>query len=380
VVRALSMRNYDVIIVGSGITGLSCALRLCELSPKIKMLVVERDAGGVSARGCGYVIGGTWDNFSRAVVAHGQTTATDLWRFGARGRDLCEAMLRRLQIPTLKGEIWRHLATEHEAEEARSAVKELQAVGFAASIQKKDCGRGLAQVQIVAEESPIWFDGAGFVQKLRQSVAEKSVPFRRAKVTQLGSEAAVLANGETLTAHVLVAASHTDIGQMVPNLSTVAVPFVDQFAVCSAAGSVVPAGTLLLLQHGHFFAGKLANDLWTIGGGRYLRTQEGVGTIASDYSEPALRATTAYLEKHLGLRVVADKSKVVLADCRPCDELPVIGPMHGDSSVLVATGYMQSGFAFGIAAGRAVAELIVSGKCPELPRIFWPERLRSLPE
>ena len=62
----------------------------------------------------------------------------------------------------------------------------------------------------------------------------------------------------------------------------------------------------------------------------------------------------------------------------PCDELPLMGPMFGDSRILLAAGYMGTGLTLGFQAGKCLAQLISSGSAPSLPRRLWPERLRSL--
>ena len=49
-----------------------------------------------------------------------------------------------------------------------------------------------------------------------------------------------------------------------------------------------------------------------------------------------------------------------------------------DHRIFLATGYMGSGLTMGYLAGQCMAELILTGACPKLPRRLWPERLRSL--
>jgi glycine/D-amino acid oxidase-like deaminating enzyme len=65
-------------------------------------------------------------------------------------------------------------------------------------------------------------------------------------------------------------------------------------------------------------------------------------------------------------------------DCRPCDELPIIGPMFGESRILVGTGYMGLGLSWGFLAGKCLANLVAKGKSPMLPSRLTPARLRSL--
>ena len=79
-----------------------------------------------------------------------------------------------------------------------------------------------------------------------------------------------------------------------------------------------------------------------------------------------------------GLKAVTLKSVHSALGIRPCDELPIIGPMFGDSRILLSTGYMGSGLAMGFGGGKAVSELILSGRCHWLPYGLHPQRLRTL--
>ena len=67
-----------------------------------------------------------------------------------------------------------------------------------------------------------------------------------------------------------------------------------------------------------------------------------------------------------------------LIGVRPCDELPIIGPMYGNDRLLFACGYLGNGLSWGFQAGKCLAELITEGQSATLPRQLWPERLRSM--
>jgi glycine/D-amino acid oxidase-like deaminating enzyme len=69
-----------------------------------------------------------------------------------------------------------------------------------------------------------------------------------------------------------------------------------------------------------------------------------------------------------------------ILDIRACDEIPIIGPMFGDSRVLLASGYMGSGLTLGFAAGLGLADFVAAGKSRIIPSLFHPNRLRSLAE
>ena len=114
------------------------------------------------------------------------------------------------------------------------------------------------------------------------------------------------------------------------------------------------------------------------GGARYLRKLAGIGAKKADkdpkidtYLLEQLKKT--FVQGHC----VKHRKTYPCLDIWPCDELPVIGPMFGESRVLLATGYMNSGLVWGFQAGNILAKYILHGQCSQLPDILLPKRYRS---
>lgn len=72
--------NVDVVIVGAGIAGISCAFHLQNAGYKV--LVLERDEVGAAATGAssGILYYGSGGNFVEAVERYGKEDATTLWK------------------------------------------------------------------------------------------------------------------------------------------------------------------------------------------------------------------------------------------------------------------------------------------------------------
>jgi glycine/D-amino acid oxidase-like deaminating enzyme len=87
---------------------------------------------------------------------------------------------------------------------------------------------------------------------------------------------------------------------------------------------------------------------------------------------------TRLKETFLGIKDLKVLKTVAGLDCRPCDELPVVGPLFGNSRILLAGGFMGLGISQGLFAGLGLADLVVTGQSVALPRLIYPERLRSL--
>ena len=78
-----SKKNFDVIIVGAGISGLSTAYWLEQEDPSLKIAILEKNrlGYGASGRNAGFVTCGSVEHFNRMIGKHGKDQAVDIWRF-----------------------------------------------------------------------------------------------------------------------------------------------------------------------------------------------------------------------------------------------------------------------------------------------------------
>jgi len=85
-------RNFDVVIVGAGITGLSTAYWLEKEDPSLKVAIVEkhRVAFGASGRNAGFVTCGSVEHFNRMISKHGLNQALEIWKFSETNLMLLE--------------------------------------------------------------------------------------------------------------------------------------------------------------------------------------------------------------------------------------------------------------------------------------------------
>ena len=76
-------KNYDVVIVGAGISGLSTAYWLNQEDPSLKVAIVEKSrlGFGASGRNAGFVTCGSVEHFNRLISKHGQAEAVEIWKF-----------------------------------------------------------------------------------------------------------------------------------------------------------------------------------------------------------------------------------------------------------------------------------------------------------
>jgi glycine/D-amino acid oxidase-like deaminating enzyme len=378
-------KRYEVVVIGAGITGLSAALHLKERGVGRVALSSSTSRRGATRLAAGLGTAGFIDNFTRFSHPFGAPAAAELWRFSGEALKAFLAGAKRLGVPVATGRHYRLVAADDELVEARKAVAELTAEGFHPVLrlgEKAIAGLALGERVLAVQEEleAIAFERATFMNALDARVQADRVPAASKLTRRRDGIEVTLADGQTIMSEMVVCAAHLEIGTLVPEIASALVSVADQW--CRVEGAAFPpalAGSVFSAKHGHEWGGFLPDGALVLGGARYLRKWAGI--------EATEATTEPKISEHLlslAMRTfkLTGAPKLVGAhgflDCRPCDELPIIGPLFGEGRILVATGFLGAGLTLGWLAGDCLAELIASGKSARLPRRLWPERLRSL--
>jgi glycine/D-amino acid oxidase-like deaminating enzyme len=152
-----------------------------------------------------------------------------------------------------------------------------------------------------------------------------------------------------------VFANGMGIGQLEPRLADSLIPYCDQWHKVNFLNSAEPIKKpyLLTFQHGNIWIILINDTLALIGGARFVRPLAGVGENKAVINQKQSSFLEGYFKKVLPmlLNPKIDPGHAII-DIRPCDELPIIGPMYGSASTYIATGYMGIGLSLGFFAGK----------------------------
>ncbi|HYX39471.1 MAG TPA: FAD-binding oxidoreductase [Oligoflexus sp.] len=379
--------EFDIAIIGGGITGLSAAFHLQKLGFSRLCLFSKEADHSTTAHAAGFISGGMADNFTRLSHPRGIATAKQIWDFCDHAYDSLVEYLQKAGIPHQNGERLRWMISEAEVAEAQKAVQQLHAEGLAASWQATSPSTsGVSSPRLLGTQNEGQRATAvSLPALLHQLRADTRVTtFGEAQSFQsTGDGIEVTHAGGKVRAEFLICAQHLSIADLLPNLAEALVPFADQWSEYQLhdQSKVLPwkPGTVFSWQHSHIWGVVTGPGTLRIGGGRYLRAMAGIEAKVASYEQKIMRhLAEAWNGLWPELAIEPSGTGFGIRDCRPCDELPLIGPMFGEGRVLVATGYMGQGLSLGFTAGRCLAELIAD-QPTKLPRLLWPERLRSLP-
>ncbi|MBI2601680.1 MAG: FAD-binding oxidoreductase [Deltaproteobacteria bacterium] len=380
----MKLPGYEVAIVGEGITGLSTAFHLRKHGVKVITVSHPRRAA-YSQSSAGLLAGGMADNFSRFSHAHGLDFAKELWTFANRGFDDVVTFAKEHKVPFVQNRRLRLIVSEAENREAEIAVDQMNKVGLSGKLVKASQStffHGLSSRVLSVQddgEKGAWIDTEALTGALRTADAfrmEKPLhSFAKGSDGKLDLE---FSDGSSIRSEILVLACHDHIGHFLPQLSDALVTFADQWSEVEVPQLDEGAGIVFSANHGHEWGLLLPHKIH-VGGGRYMRKLAGIGALEPQEIPEIAKHLREQLSKTFDWAQNTELKKTTpLLDIWPCDELPVIGPMFGESRVFLATGYMSSGLSLGFEAGRCLSELILKGKSERLPRRLYPERLRSL--
>jgi gamma-glutamylputrescine oxidase len=351
----------DVVVVGGGVTGCSCALTLARAGVRVRLLEARAIAAGASGRNGGFALRGAAESYDLARVSLGPSRALALWR-------LTETALDRIE--ELAGDAFRRVgsvrlaADRTERDELERECEALRRDGFAAEwlgtlpepLTRLFAG-GFVHPTDGALSPARWVRRlAGHASAAGAELVERH-PVDRAGIDELGAATVVLAvDGMT--------------GALAPELRPL---------VTSMRGQMLATEPIAerLYSRPHYARGGY--DYWQqLPDGRLLlggRRDTSLETERSNVEEttPFIQNQLETLAEELIGRRPAVTHRWAGVWGQTIDLLPLAGRLPGSDRLWVAGGYSGHGNVLGFACGDLVAKAILGEAAPELP-LFDPTR------
>jgi glycine/D-amino acid oxidase-like deaminating enzyme len=350
--------RVDVAVVGGGVTGCACALRLAQSGASVRLHEAREIAGGASGRNGGFALRGAAPTYDAAQRELGPERARTLWRLTERALDTLES---------LAGDAFRRTgslrlaADPAEAEELRAEYEALRADGFDAEWREQLYpplrGRFFGALFHPPDGS---IQPARWVRRLARRAAEAGADLREhSRVESL----------EELEADQVVIATDGYTSGLLPSLDG---------AVRPARGQVVVTEPLdrTLFPCPHY--ARRGYDYWQqtpdgrlVAGGFRDRALQEEFTAEEATTDVVQRALEGFVEELLGALPRIELRWAGIFGIT-ADLLPRRLPDRG--GVWAACGYSGHGNVLGLACGELVANAILGRATPEL-ELFDPARL-----
>jgi gamma-glutamylputrescine oxidase len=348
----------DVVVVGGGVTGCSCALTLAEKGLRVRVHEARVVAGGASGRNGGFALRGAAESYVGARERLGRERARLLWELSERALDRIELLagdeLRRVGSVRLAADGPERLALEAEFEALRED-------GFAAEWLE----RPLAPLDRLFRAAILHpRDGAVHPARWVQRLAVKAVE-AGAEIVE-GSRVEVSA----LEATAIVVATDGFTSGLLPELEHLIRPVRGQMlATDPIAGRWFERPHYA--RHGFDYWQQLADGRLVVGGKR---------DTSLDAENTDVEETTAPIQERLEELVVQLVGVLPRVTHRWAgiwgatpDKLPLAGTVPLRPGVWVVGGYSGHGNVLGFGCGDLVGRAIAGEQPPELD-LFDPSR------
>jgi len=349
----------DVVVIGGGVTGCSCALTLAEGGLRVRVHEARRVAEGASGRNGGFAMHGLAISYRTARERFGRDTAAALWGF-------TERRLERME--ELAGDAFRRvgsiqLAVDEELEAVRAEFEALREDGIAVEwVDKLAPPLDSLYSGAILHPTDASLHPARWVRRLAAhgvaagvEVVEES---RVASLDEIDAEQVVIAtDGYTQGLSAQLDA-----------------------AIQPVRGQVIATEPLPRMLYPRLHYARHSFDYWQqtpegrlVLGGRRDRHLE-VELTNEETVTDAIQAELAELATELvgaGARIEHCWAGIFGSTE---DQLPLVGRMPGHDDLWVSAGYSGRGNLMGFACGELVAQAILGSPAPEL-EYFDPARL-----
>lgn len=351
----------DVIVVGAGVTGCSCALTLAEGGVRVRVHEARRVASGASGRNGGFALRGGAMPYPEARERFGPDRARDFWRFTERSLD---------RLESLAGDAFRRvgslrLADEEELEAIRGEYEALREDGLDAEWLDELPGRlGALFTGAIVHPNDGSLQPARWVRRLAARAARAGAEIvEESRIESLDS----------VEAERVVIATDGYTGGLLPELDA---------AIHPVRGQVIATEPLAQALYPRPHYARHGFDYWQqtpdnrlVLGGRRDTSLETEFTNDETITEPIQDALTAFAAELIGDEPVVEHRWPGIFGATE-DSLPLVGPVPGHDGVWVSAGYSGHGNVMGLACGELVAQAILGTPAPELG-LFDPARLLS---
>ena len=351
--------HADVAIVGAGVTGCACALRLAEGGLRVRVYEAREIAGGASGRNGGFALGGAAISYDAARARFGRERAAALWRLTDRALD---------RLAELGGDAFHRtgsvrLATDAaEADALATECAALEEDGFDVALETAlapPLAGGFRAALVHPRDGSI--HPARWVRRLAACAVGAGADLR---------EHAPVGSVDELDADCVVLATDGYTQGLVPKLDAVVRPTRGQvIATAPLERRVYPRphythdgfrywhqtddGRLILGG----FRDLALDDEWTRDESTTSAIQEALESFASELLDEQPTIT----HRWAGIFGSTD------------DQLPLVGRLPGERELWVSCGYSGHGNVMGLMCGELLANAILGDMAPEL-ELFDPAR------
>ncbi|MBT4760561.1 MAG: FAD-binding oxidoreductase [Bdellovibrionaceae bacterium] len=369
---ASSKKNYDVVVVGGGISGLSSAYWLHKKDPQLKIAIIDKGhlSSGATGRNAGFITCGSVEHFNRLNERWGAQLAKEIWQFSEDNLDLLKSELNLGDKEDFQTKGSFSLAsTENEFLELKKSAQLMEDF----NIQVESLDEKQIQSRLNAD---------GFVGGIKY-LSDASIHPRKLCETLLASMPNVdfFPNTELFKIsssgdqRILFTNQHEFHCQFVVLATNGYLPLINPYfedLVSATRGQILITEKLPLFLEGPCYANfvldyfrQLPSGELIIGGFRQLEKDTEVG-----YSDHTSKVIQNALEKFINTHLPAAQNKSITHRWSGVmgfsfDGQPFIGVLPSDPQIFFLGGFTAHGLGLAFHTGKCLSQLIFGEEFPE---------------
>jgi len=359
----------DVAVVGAGVTGCACALRLAAGGATVALLDAAEVAAGASGRNGGFASAGTGSGLADAAARIGMPSALALLRATDAALDEMLALAAERGDPGAierTGSLW--IAAPDEADDLIAAVARLREIGVdcreAAELVPEPMRARYPHAAVFPRDCRV--DPARFVRAVAGAAAAAGARVHEhSRVDAIGPTPGgwrVRTTAGEVAAPAVVVACDGRTPALVPELGGIVYPVRGQMlATAPLADTVIALPTHS--DHGFVYARPTADGRLAIGGCRSADLE----AEYTDDQRPTARVQAAldrFMDERMGLAGVLVEYRWAGTMGFSADLLPVVGELPDRPGLHVACGYSGVGNVQGFVCGGLLADALLGRPAP----------------
>lgn len=358
-------KDYDVVVVGAGLCGVSTAWHLSQSDLKVALIDARGIGHGATGRNAGFILQGTAERYNRAIEQMGHSKAREVHAFSIENHRRMRAVIEQFDIDceyAQNGSLQLASSAEEESELIESADL-LLADGFDAELlYGSELGEpylsaGFSTGIVLPEDGEI--HPVEFVCAIAQICRQNGVDiYTNSNIQALNTENGVTlstANG-TLRSEMAILCTNAYLPLLLPEYSNVVHPVRGQMLCTTPQPKIFERP--IYADHGFDYWRQRPDGRIVLGGWRNLDPDSEVGYDETLHPEIQANMLT-FLRRFKGLEHVDVQTKWSGIMGFSSDGLPLIGEVPGQQNLLLGAGFTGHGFGFAWLAGHSLSHMIL---------------------
>jgi hypothetical protein len=325
-------------------------------------------------------------NITRISHNYGKENCLQLLKISREGYAKFEELFRHEAIPTTSGTFSRCSLNPHETTEMKSAVELFRSLGLKGSLDSFKAGQ-LGNPKIIVasqleDSKSSSFKFVDLISKLRTRLREHLLPDFEQVHFDLSNNQLILDQVQSCEYQYLVinGSSLLSLGNVASLKDTIFESACPRVFIKSTWDSRwLKQGDYCSIFHANFRLGRISKEVYVIEGAEFFWKEH-----FHKMSRIHLKDSIVKILKERFLEISDLPEEAILEfeeEFEPivntCDEIPVCGPISGQSNLCLFGGFEMVGLSGALELASHLVSLILDGHYSQIPEAVRPNRFRS---